>query len=230
MELSREIRKEIRRYRANKRAIERDDRRHEDAVDWISQLTDRQRLRWIVETFAREDLDRLAVTALEELGSRLRQIVPIGWTWRPSSGPLDVHELGRIQGLIRTGLHAILADPRPVGEIFADVESGWQLPRAKTERIVRSSEPGNRRTSFMLNSVGDEATVLIRGVAELVLQDDGRLRACAYCDTAFVASDDRQTFCQPSCGQRARDRRKTLKRAGKQVTRSPIAQKRRRRG
>ena len=166
--------------------------------------TREERLRWVVSEFARKDLDVLRPEELVALGYDLRQLMSPPWGTRRPHGPLPGEVVRRVQRDVKNGLRALLNERR------SPATRGWDLP-AGTDRLIRWSAPGSKKATFALRSSGDEYTVIMRGVAHLVINAGAGLRACKECQSPFLAVK-RQEYCEPTCGQRARDRRKKRER------------------
>jgi hypothetical protein len=166
------------------------------------------RLRWVL-AFAERDLGALRSGEWSALGYDLRQLLPLGWSTRRRQGiPVSPAVLRRIQLAVRQGIHNLLADARHGSAQLVDPRSGWKLPSGH-DQIVRVSPQGSRLASFQLVSEGDDATTIVRGIADLVLRAGSRLRLCAnpQCGRPFVAVK-RQEYCTTGCSQVVRNEAK----------------------
>ena len=79
---------------------------------------------------------------------------------------------------------------------------------------MRWSAPDSKKAVFTVRSSGDEYTVIIRGIAYLILKAGAGLRLCKECQTPFIAVK-RQEYCTTTCSQTFRDRKKQARRTGK---------------
>jgi hypothetical protein len=174
------------------------------------------RLRWVVETFCRANLPGLLEEEQIAFGYRLRQFVPRSIDLRRVLAPIQRNELVRIQRDVNTGLGALLRDstPRRRSGLMKPMEgrAAWRLPLAD-EYLVRWSPQNARPAVFRARwSSESEATMIVRGIADLIRLAGQNLRLCHYCKLPFVGHTKRQDYCSPACGQTERDQRKAEKR------------------
>ena len=185
-------------------AFERDSHEQELAVRRMGG-TREERLRWVVAEFAIKDLDALRPDELRALGYDLRQLLSPPWGVRRKRGPLPSDEVRRIQRDVVKGLRILTQERR------ATQPEEWELPPG-TDRLVPwvSGDGTARKRQFTIRSSGDEYTIILRGIAYLIVTAGEHLRACRQCQTPFVAVK-RQEYCTTACSQQARDQRKREK-------------------
>ena len=188
--------------------LDLDSREQEMAVRRMGR-TSEDRLRWLVSDFATKDLDALRAEELTALGYDLRQLLSPPWGVSRRHGPLPPDDVRRIQREVAKGLRILSRERR------TNLDEGWELPSG-TDRVVPwfSGDEGKRNRAFTIRSSGDEYTVIIRGIANLIVKAGSRLRECERCQTPFVAVK-RQEYCGSACSQQARDQRKREKRQPK---------------
>jgi hypothetical protein len=187
---------------------------HEDArgADLAAErmgLTPSDQLRWVLEKFIAVDLNRLRPEERVALGYDLRRLGVV----RPDTltkrklGPMADEHVRRIQRETANGLRALLDESLPIGHL----DAGWRLPHLEV-RLQRWSPTGAKRLGVAYQAEGVEADVIIRAIADLVVNAGERIRACKRCDTLFLANK-RQEYCSPACSQRTRNERKADQRA-----------------
>jgi hypothetical protein len=139
----------------------------------------------------------LALVDLREsspLGLRSRQRLPGRRAGQPR--PYQCGQSG-YQREVREGLRGLLSPDM----------TAWRLP-AEPALSRKARSPG-----FEYLFLGDERAGVLGGIANLVLEAGDRLRACRQCGGPFVAKENRQYYCTPTCSQRARNRRRKPRQA-----------------
>ena len=182
----------------------------ERASALMDTLTDEDKLRWVL-VFLETDLDHLSPEEQRDRSYELRALMPSRpiqpMAYMSMLQPLPLGHLKSLQAQIRQGLHALMLDPRPLEEIYADPFAGWTLPAVGT-RLLRRSAIDDRDTVVLVwNYAPDEPTKIIHTVADLIRRTGQRLRVCRQCRRLFVGRK-RQAYCQPACSQKIRDRRR----------------------
>jgi hypothetical protein len=183
------------------RAIKKDLDEREKALNRIGR-TPFEKLSWLVDVFAREDLDKLRPEVVEALGYDLRALnPPVGFSWNSSHEPLRVVTVKAVQKLINEQLRALLADDAPIGERIVDPSRGWRLPPAE-DRMIRYGDAGSPK--FAIHShARNERVAIVRAIAHLVVTAGHDLRACLECGRPFMRRQ-RQIYCDAKCSQKAR--------------------------
>jgi hypothetical protein len=176
-----------------------------------------ERLRWLID-FAKKPVSSLDPGERIPLGYELRAIAsgsPKSEKSRAASegrasiqslGPLDDALIREIHTEIQNGLKRVFSEGSPGS-------GGWNFNLPDLFNVYRTSPLKSKRIAFGTLSqfgLGREKDAILYGVADILLDNQRMLRACAECTSPFIPVR-RQEYCSTSCSQKARDRRRKKK-------------------
>jgi hypothetical protein len=155
----------------------------------------KDRLRWIVDDFARRDLRLARREELTALGYDLRALTPTSGTITPSRhAPVPAAEITRIHATVNAALRRLLAS-ETIG-----LRGGWTLPTPKAVGVMRHGG-----IFLRVSESRSEADSILTAIAEHVIHAGDDLRACPECKRPFVRRG-RRLFCGEACSMRVRNR------------------------
>lgn len=169
--------------------------------------TPTERLRWVVEVFARRDLSLARPEELVAWGYDLRSLAPpVGTLTRSPHAPLPIPTLKQIHTSVNAGLRRLLSTKRPDQH---GLERGWELPRPKSARLVNYDG-----VILRVQESRNEFDSILAALAELILRAGNDLRACPECGRPFVRTGRRglRIFCGERCSMRVRNRNRRTSR------------------
>lgn len=158
------------------------------------------RLAWLLQ-FIRRDLWGVTAEEVTALGHDLLQ----------TAAPGAVESGVECQTLTAARMHALQHDIR--GGIEAMVEASgpprrWPLPPSRLH-LVRVRGGGTRRVARLLcpEDCTDVRSVVLIGVANLLLEVGHRLQPCEGCGRPFLRAF-RQAYCDARCSMQVRNQRR----------------------
>lgn len=203
--------------------------------------TNEDRLRWVVNDFARAPLTKMSGEALEKLSDQLRQFYRASVTWRAWQGaigsfgftvvdlpvarvrgtgadrrvvlaPFSVAQLVAVQRTIR-GMLARLVD-RNQGEVA--IPQVQTFMRRMTSAFRRPERGPRRPAQFQIRGeTKHERVAILVGFLELIRMAGGQLYACPVCQQPFVAHL-RQEYCSKPCSQKVRNAKRRPRKGGQE--------------
>ena len=164
------------------------------------------RLRWLL-AFMSKPVSDLDPAERIPIGYELRAIA--GGQSKPGESRASAHYAGPLDDEVVKQLHAEITTR--VKGLFSSVAAPWQFKLPELFQVYRTSPITSKRILFATLSqfgLDQERDAILYGVANVLLDANRTLRACAQCGSPFIPVR-RQEYCSTKCSQKARDKRRS---------------------